>query len=139
MKVGTEREGHDTFVVVDGKRVGEGMDELDANAVLGWLERGGLEGVQRELRELLDARSYEAGLYARRMSEAQEREREHVTKAQDAADAVGRERDRLRREVEALRDEMREWCHGLDTAVCHRAVLYGPTIDRLDAILRGES
>ena len=49
------------------------------------------------------------------------------------------ERDRLRRDVEALRDEMREWCHGLDTAACHRAVIYGPTIDRLDAILRGES
>ena len=47
--------------------------------------------------------------------------------------------ERLRREVETLRDEMREWCHGLDTAACHRAVLYGPTIDRLDAILRGES
>lgn len=54
-------------------------------------------------------------------------------------DAAIAERDRLRRELEALRDEMREWCHGLDTAACHRAVLYGPTIDRLDAILRGES
>lgn len=53
-------------------------------------------------------------------------------------DAAIAERDRLRRELEALRDEMREWCHGLDTAACHRAVLYGPTIDRLDTILRGE-
>ena len=49
------------------------------------------------------------------------------------------ERDRLRRDVEALRDEMREWCHGLDTAACHRTVIYGPTIARLDSILRGES
>lgn len=118
MKVGTEREGHDTFVVVDGKRVGEGMDERDASVVLWWLERGGLEGVQRELRELLDARSYEAGLYARRMSEAQERERLHVTKAQDLADAAVVERDRLRREVEALQ----KWVE-----------------EELNAILRGES
>ena len=57
----------------------------------------------------------------------------------DRAITAEQERDRLRREVDALRDEMREWCHGLDTAACHRAVIYGPTIDRLDAILRGES
>jgi DNA/RNA-binding domain of Phe-tRNA-synthetase-like protein len=63
-------------------------------------------------------------------------ERDAMSKRAVAAE---QEAQRMRRELEALRDEMREWCHGLDTAACHRAVIYGPTIDRLDAILRGES
>ena len=32
MKVGTEREGHDTFVVVDGKRVGSAPEQTQFRA-----------------------------------------------------------------------------------------------------------
>lgn len=69
-----------------------------------------------------------------RLSDESETTAQVLLSERDAAIA---ERDRLRRELEALRDEMREWCHGLDAAACHRAVLYGPTIDRIDSILSG--
>lgn len=158
MKVGTEREGHDTFVVVDGKRVGEGMDEVDANAVLGWLERGGLEGFAKglleeraragagvafdlkELQDEVDKLRTERERLTRELNEARERERLHVTKAQDAADAVGRERDRLRRELEALRDDLRGDADDSRAGMDHDHAKELDDIARsIDAILRGGS
>jgi hypothetical protein len=114
-------------------------------------ERDAAIAERDRLREILDTRSYEAGLHARRMGEAQA-ERDGM---RERAVVAEQERDRLRRELEVLREAVRLAHAGAEQDMIDRAydgssqAMYmeavgahdalRPVLDRLDAILRGES
>jgi hypothetical protein len=74
------------LLVAEVERLRAEVAESEARRLQLLDDAGGLENECRTLRELLDAKSHEAGLYARRMEQAQ-RSRDEA-RAEERADAV---------------------------------------------------